>query len=128
MVIFAGIVALVLYAALVIFQAALAAGAPWGSAAYGGQNPGVLPQRLRVSSAVAAVVWAAVALCIARAAGIPVWAPIPDVALPVVVWVVVGLSAVAVVLNTITRSRLERAIWLPVSLGLLAAALVVALG
>jgi hypothetical protein len=123
----AGIVALVLYAVLVAFQLALAAGAPWGRAAYGGQHPGVLPTGYRIASAVAAVVWAGVALSIARRAGLPVWAPLPDAALPVLVWIVVGLSVVAVVLNAITRSALERAIWLPVALVLLASVLVVAI-
>ena len=69
-----------------------------------------------------------VALSVARHAGLPVWAPLPDAALPVLVWVVVGLSAVAVVLNAITRSTIERAIWLPVTLVLLASVLAVALG
>lgn len=127
MVVVAGAVALVLYGVLVAFQIALAAGAPWGRAAYGGTHPGVLPARMRVSSAVAVVVWTAVALAVARRAGVPVWAPFPDDWLPVVAWVAVALGVVGVLLNTITRSRLERAIWLPVSLGLLLTTVVVAL-
>jgi hypothetical protein len=125
--IIAGLVALIVFAGLVGFQLALAAGAPWGRAAYGGQAPGVLPVRLRVSSVVAAVVWTEVALMVARHGGVPVWAPIPDAWLPVAIWVVVGLLALAVVLNTITRSVVERAIWLPVTIVLLAATLTVAL-
>lgn len=128
MILSAGIFALVLFALLVVFQLALAAGAPWGRAAYGGQNAGVLPARLRVASAIAAVVWALLALCVARADGIPVWAPLPDAALPVVVWAVAALVLVSVVLNTITRSRVERAIWLPISLMILVAVVVVAVG
>jgi hypothetical protein len=123
----AAVVAVVLFAGLVVFQIALAFGAPWGRAAYGGQAPGVLPTRFRVSSAVAALVWVGVALVVGRAGGIPVWAPLPDAWLPVAVWTVVGLLALAVVLNTITRSRVERAIWLPVTVVLLASTLVVAL-
>lgn len=123
----AATIALVLFAVLVLFQAALAAGAPWGAAAYGGQVAGVLPGRLRASSAIAVLVWVALGLCVGRAGGIPVWAPVPDGWLPVVVWVVVGLLVVASLLNAITRSRVERAIWLPVSLVLLAATVVVAL-
>lgn len=122
-----GVVALMLLGVLVVFQLALAAGAPWGRAVYGGGSPGVLPGRLRVASAIAALVWSLIALCVARRSGIPIWAPLPDAALPVLVWVVVALAVVAVVLNAITRSRIERAIWLPVSLLLLAAVLVVAL-
>ena len=123
----AGVLTSVLFAVLVAFQVALASGAPWGRAAYGGTNPGVLPPRLRLSSAVAAVVWTGVGLAVARRAGIPVWAPVPDAWLPVVAWVVVALLVVGTVLNAITRSAVERAIWLPFSLVLLVAALVVAL-
>src|SRR4051794_16738071 len=39
------------------FQAALAAGAPWGEAAYGGANAGVLPAGQRISSVVAVPVY-----------------------------------------------------------------------
>lgn len=123
----AGAVAAVLSLVVAGFQLALAVGAPWGRAAYGGQHPGVLPARLRVSSAVATFVWAAVALVVARRAGLPVWAPLPDAWLPVVVWVVVGLGLVAILLNAITRSRVERALWLPASVLLVGSTLVVAL-
>jgi hypothetical protein len=123
----AAAIALVAFAGLVVFQFALAAGAPWGRAAYGGQAPGVLPRQFRISSAVAAVVWIGVALVVARYAGIPVWAPLPDAWLPVAIWVIVGLLAIAVVLNTITRSVVERAIWMPVTIVLFGSTLVVAL-
>ena len=123
----AGAVAAVLYLALAAFQLALAAGAPWGRAAYGGQHPGAVPPRLRVSSAVATVVWAGVALVVARRAGVPVWAPLPDAWLPVTVWIVAALGFVAILLNAITPSRIERAIWLPVSVLLFASTLTVAL-
>ncbi|MGN6271824.1 MAG: hypothetical protein ACTHMQ_01915 [Protaetiibacter sp.] len=124
----AGVVAAVLYLALAGFQLALALGAPWGRAAYGGQHPAAVPARLRVSSAVATVVWAAVALIVARRAGFALWAPLPDAWLPVAVWVVTGLGVVAIVMNAITPSRIERAIWLPVSALLFGSTLVVALG
>lgn len=123
----AGSVAAVLYLALAAFQLALAVGAPWGRAAYGGQHPAAVPTRLRVSSAVATVVWTAVALVVARRAGLELWTPLPDDWLPVTVWVVVALDLIAIVLNAITRSRIERAIWLPVSVLLFGSTLVVAL-
>jgi hypothetical protein len=53
--------------------------------------------------------------------------PLPDSWLPVVVWVVVGLLVIAVVMNAITPSPLERAIWLPFSLLVLASTLTVAI-
>jgi hypothetical protein len=122
----AGVVAAVLYLGLVAFQLALALGAPWGRAAYGGQSA-ELTTSLRVSSAVAVVVWTGVALVVLRRAGFAIWAPLPDAWGPVASWVIVVLGAVAIVLNAITPSALERAIWLPVSIGLFAATLAVAL-
>ena len=123
----AGLVAAVLYLGLSAFQLALAVGAPWGRAAFGGQHPGTLPARLRVSSAVATVVWTAVALIVARHAGFPVWAPLPDAWLAVAVWVATALGVVAVALNALTPSRIERAIWLPTSVLLFSATAIVAL-
>ncbi|HWR84463.1 MAG TPA: hypothetical protein VN200_00570 [Rhodoglobus sp.] len=122
----AAVIDAVLIAVLVVFQLCLAAGAPWGRAAYGGARR-VLPSRLRVSSAVAAVVWALVGFVVLRRAGFDVWAPLPDMALPIAVWVVVAVLVPGVVLNAITRSRVERAIWLPVTLVMLAATVAVAL-
>ncbi|AYF97720.1 hypothetical protein [Protaetiibacter intestinalis] len=122
----AAIVAAVLYLGLVAFQLALALGAPWGRAAYGGQSA-ELSTALRVSSAIAVIVWSGVALVVLRRAGVTGWAPLPDAWLPVAVWVVVGLSAVAIVMNAITPSALERAIWLPVAILLFGSTLTVAL-
>lgn len=122
----AAIVAAVLFAGLALFQLALALGAPRGRAAYGGQSAELTP-RLRVTSGVAAVVWSGVALVVLARAGFDIWAPLPASWLPAAIWVVVALMAVAVVMNAITRSVLERAIWLPVAIGLLGSTLVVAL-
>ncbi len=44
------------------------------------------------------------------------------------IWVVVAFFAVGTVLNTITPSAMERLIWLPVVIALLACSLVVARG
>ena len=57
-------------AGIVLFQLGLAAGAPFGRAAWGGTHPGVLPAQLRVASVVAALVWVAAALLVVRRAGL----------------------------------------------------------
>lgn len=44
-----------------LFQVGLAAGAPWGAAAWGGRRPGRLPAGLRAASAGSAVVLGSVA-------------------------------------------------------------------
>jgi hypothetical protein len=55
---------------------------------------------------------------------------VPDIAaeFPWLIWVPVAVSALAVVLNAISRSAGERRIWVPVAVVLLVSSLVVALG
>lgn len=119
----AAIGAAVLFIGIVGFQLALALGAPWGRASYGGgvEHPGI---DLRIGSAVAVVLWTAAAAIVLKRVGFAVWAPLPRRALPVAIWVLFGVMVVQVLLNTLTPSALERAIWLPVS-ALLAAALAI---
>ncbi len=58
-------VAVGLLATVGSFQVALAAGAPWGAAAWAGQAPGVLPTSLRVASTVSALVYGGLAVLVA---------------------------------------------------------------
>jgi hypothetical protein len=107
---------------LVGFQVALASGAPWGRAAYGGGSA-LLTTRLRVASAVAAILWAGAAIIVLGRGGVL------EVAFSgILIWFVVGLLALGIVPNSITRSRIERAIWLPFSVVATALAVIVALG
>ena len=87
----------------------------------------MLTTHFRIASAVAMVVWTALAVVVARRGGLPLWAPAPDSWLPVLTWIVVGLLVVAVIMNAITPSALERAIWLPFTVVLLAATTTVAI-
>lgn len=113
-------------AGVVAFQLALAAGAPWGAYAMGGAFPGRYPPRLRVAAVLQAVVIALLALVVLSAADVAV--PALADGLPWTIWVVVVFSAVAVVLNGISRSAGERRLWVPVSVVLLGTSLAVALG
>lgn len=117
-------VAVVLLVALVGFQIALAAGVPWGKAAYGGGSATLQP-RFRVASGVAALIWALVAWFFLALAIPDLAGPVPDTWNIVVLWVLVGLFAIATAMNGISRSRIERAIWTPVSAVLLVCALVI---
>lgn len=121
-----GTSAAILYAALtlgvVAFQVALAAGAPWGHLTMGGRYDGELPAPMRVAAVVQAGFLALLAVVVLGTASIG-WRAVPTWA----IWVVVGVTAVSCVLNAITPSRAERRLWLPVTLVLLAAAIVVAL-
>lgn len=112
--------AAVLLAGLVGFQLALVFGAPWGRAAYGGATERPTGS-MRRSSAVASVFWALIAVVTLRRGGHGVPRVVPEPALPVIMWIAVGLLAVGSVLNVITPSKLERMIWAPVTLVLLVA-------
>jgi hypothetical protein len=110
---------------VVAFQVALALGAPWGRYAMGGAVPGRFPPRMRVAALAQAILIALLTVAVLSAAGFLV----PDLAvrLPWLVWVVVVVSAVAVILNAISRSAGERRIWVPVATVMLVSSLVVAL-
>jgi hypothetical protein len=122
-------VAALLHAALsvgvVAFQFALAAGAPWGAYAMGGAFPGQFPPALRLAALVqAALIFAMTAVVMSRAGLLlPAWSP----ASRRLVWVVVAFNALSLVLNLITPSAGERAIWAPVALLLTASSAVVAM-
>lgn len=119
----AAVIAVVLLVTLVVFQIALAAGAPWGTAAYGGSSA-TLAVRLRVTSVVAAVVWALVAWLFLSLVVPQLPGPVPESWNTVVLWVLVGLFAVATLMNAISRSRVERMIWTPVCAVLLVCAMI----
>ena len=90
------------------FQLALAVGAPWGRAAYGGTRQGTLPSHLRGISGVAAVGYGAGAVLIVRGAGS---APARARAFTTLsVFMTIGAIA-----NGASRSLVERAIWTPVT-------------
>jgi hypothetical protein len=106
-----------LMGALAAFQVALAAGVPWGEAAFGGAQA-QLDTPLRVTAGVAAVVWSGAALIVLRRAGHPNWAPLPRRALPVAVWVIASYTALGAVVNAVSPSAIERAIWVPVAVAI----------
>lgn len=107
------------------FQAALALGAPWGRAAWGGAHRR-LPGGLRIASAVAVVLWLAAALVVVARAGHG-WSPIPSGVVRWGTWVLFGLLVVGTLMNLASRSRLERLIQTPIAAGLAILCLLVAL-
>ena len=110
---------------VVAFQLALALGAPWGGFAMGGAFPGRFPPPMRIAAAVQGILIGVLALGVLSAAGLAM----PDVAVafPWLPWLAVAVSAIAFVMNAISRSAGERRIWVPVTLVLLASSLIVAL-
>jgi len=111
-------------AVVILFQLALAAGAPWGGVAMGGQFPGQLPAELRVAAVVQALLLAAFGLVVLARAGmlLPRWRSFSRYA----VWGVVAFSAIATALNLATPSTWERLIWAPVAIAMLVCSFLVA--
>ena len=110
---------------VIAFQIALALGAPWGAYAMGGAFAGQFPPELRVAAVVQAVILAGLALVVLARAGITLskWSRTSRW----LVWVVVAFSALSLVLNLITPSARERAIWAPVALIMLTSSVIVAI-
>ncbi|WP_420325534.1 hypothetical protein [Mameliella sp.] len=97
--------------AIVFFQLALIGGAPLGRWTQGGRHEGALPLTGRVVAAVSVPVVLFQAVAILSAAGFPGlgwprWSG----------WVALGVSGLSAVLNGITPSQKERAVWFPVML------------
>lgn len=111
---------------LVLFQAALAAGAPWGRAAWGGRYER-LPTNLRISSAVAVVVWLAAALIVLDRAGLPLL-DVPDVVSFSGTWALVPLLVIGALVNFASSSPYERFGWGPFALVVAVLVFFVALG
>ncbi|MCO6452494.1 MAG: hypothetical protein J5I90_17070 [Caldilineales bacterium] len=121
----AAILYAILSAGVILFQLALAAGAPWGEYAMGGAYPGQFPPALRVGAVVQAILLAGLAVVVLGRAGIilrrwgRVWRWLA--------WFVVVFATLSLVLNLITPSGGERLIWAPVALLLLVSSAIVAI-
>jgi len=122
---FAALLFAFISAAACLFQVALIFGAPWGELTLGGRWRGPLPLRARILAGVSLALLLAFAVIITARAGLafqnvqafaPTWS-----------WVVVGYFVLGSVANAVTPSPRERAIWLPVVLGMLLLSVIVAL-
>ena len=90
------------------FQTALAVGAPWGRAAYGGTHPGTLPTHLRVISGAAALGYCTGGVLVLRGSDSTQGRARAFTALSL-------FMAIGTLANGASRSPLERAVWTPVT-------------
>jgi hypothetical protein len=116
----------VVAAALILFQLALAAGMPWGEYAMGGAFPGQFPPAMRVAAVVQAALVVGMAAVVLARAGIYFTGWVRRTRW--LIWVVVGYGVIGLVLNLITPSAGERALWVPVVLVMLVSSMIVAKG
>jgi len=91
-----------------VFQAALAAGTPWGRAAYGGARHGTLPGHLRAISGIASVAYCSGAVLVLTGRGTPRARRRAYTALSV-------FMSAGVMANGASRSPVERALWTPLT-------------
>lgn len=107
------------------FQVAMAAGAPWGSFAMGGAYPGTFPPALRIVALFQAALLVGFVMVVLSRAGLilPVWSQ----ASRWMMWIIVAFSTLSLILNLITPSAGERAIWAPVAFLMLLCSATVAL-
>lgn len=109
---------------LALFQGNLAAGAPWGRLAWGGQYQR-LPPGLRIGSAVSILIYAGFAAIVLGKAGL---VAVSGDWLGPATWGIAALLALGTVMNAISRSIPERLVMTLVAAVLCGAAVVVALG
>jgi hypothetical protein len=122
----AGVAAAVGFAVIAVYEVALAFGAPFGGAAWGGNHPGTLPAGLRVASAVGAVLWGLAALIILQRAGLSSILPFGRTFVRRATWVLVVLSFMSAIANFASQSAAERLILAPVAIVLAVSCLMVA--
>ena len=106
-----GVAAAGLLGVVILFQVSLAAGAPWGAAAYGGRaalDDGRLPTRYRVASATTALVLTGALWLVLAASAVISAAPLSENLLGAGVWVLAGLFALNTVGNLAGRHPVER--------------------
>ncbi|MDH5301972.1 MAG: hypothetical protein OEW58_11480 [Gammaproteobacteria bacterium] len=106
-----------LVSAVILFQIALALGAPLGHLTMGGRYPGRLPVAVRIAVLIQAALLAATTVIVLSYAQLMFveLRPLADQA----IWAVLALTAVATLLNWITPSRAERRLWGPVTSAML---------
>jgi hypothetical protein len=107
------------------FQCALALGAPWGRAAWGGTHER-LPNGLRIASSAAVVLWIVAALAVLSRGGYD-WSPVPFSVARWATWALFALLVVGTLMNLASRSRAERLIQTPIAAVLTILCLLVAL-
>lgn len=110
-----------------LFQLALVLGAPMGEYTLGGQTQGKLSIKLRLVSAISLLVNLAIAGHYLAQTG-TIQTLLPSDLNQIANWGLVVFTSAGLVMNSISRSKKERKMWVPVLLLSLTCAVIVALG
>jgi hypothetical protein len=100
-------------------------GAPWGELTLGGRYKGALPRQIRAVPVISIGLILGFAAVVLSRAG----TAFPELAnLSIkLIWLVVAYCVLGVIMNTITPSKRERKLWVPVVTAMLVCSLMVAL-
>ena len=121
----AAIIFAILTGIVMIFQGCLALGLPWGKASMGGKYPGKYPPKMKVVAIINMVILGLfVAIVLSKS---DLLFPQLKLISNIGIWFIVAFMFIGTVLNTITRSKIER-IWAPVALFQLITSLIIAIG
>lgn len=101
------------------FQMALVLGAPWAEYTQGGSSSGALAASGRIIAVVSCLFSILMAGAILARAGEGPARRLPPRVVAVLAWITTVFAIITVVLNLITRSSAERALWAPISIVLL---------
>jgi hypothetical protein len=107
----AAVLAAILFLGMAAFQASLALGAPLGAHVLGGRHTGVLPNRLRAISAIAAAILVGCALVILARADAIGWPTGATGVLAPATWVIAAFLVLNTLGNLASKSRLERTVF-----------------
>ena len=97
---------------VILFQACLAAGLPWGAASMGGKFPGKYPPKMRLIAIVNILILIFIVAIVLSRAGL--YFPEMYSFSRTAIWGVVLFMGLGTVMNSITPSKVER-IWAPVA-------------
>lgn len=105
------LIAAALLAMAAAFQVGLAAGAPWGAAAYGGRvivGAGALPRRYRLGSGVAVLMLLGAMWVVLASVSVVGRGPVSPGLLTIILWCLTGLFGLNTLGNARARHPLER--------------------
>jgi hypothetical protein len=120
----AGFIYSILMGIVILFQFSLAIGIPWGDASMGGKFPGKYPPKMRIVAIINMLILSCMVVIVLVHANLAL-SQLKAVANKGI-WFVVAFSMIAVILNAITPSKIERKIWAPISLIQLITCIIVA--
>lgn len=109
----------------VLFQLAMALGAPWGEYAMGGKYPGKFPTKIRVAAVFQLLILVAFGIISLIRSGL-IDSSLHEFSTKAI-WFVVGFFVLGTIMNLITPSKKERNIWAPITFILLLSSLSIAL-